>query len=434
MEQIVTTLIVGAGLAGLTCARILNEQGQLVRVLEAGDGVGGRVRSDRVDGYILDRGFQVLFTAYPAARRQLDYARLDLQAFEPGAIICKNGKRAILTDPLRDPGSALPAALTTIVSPFDKLRTLALTLELKRKAIGQIIAGPDESTESYLQGRGFSQAFIDNFIRPFYGGIFLENKLATSAKNFRFDFKMLSDGQTVVPSQGMGQIAAQLAEPLYKKGLIQLNARVTELLYSGEKVRGVKLESGEIIEAAQVVIATPAPEAARLTGLAVPQGQTSTINLYWSGSLPFYKSKKILLNPEPAALVNNAVLASNIAPEYAPAGKHLLSATILGLPDLDEEQLFEKGLADLQQMFRGDAQAQYALKTYKPLKLYRISYGQFAQPPGYHASLPFNRTEKPGLWFAAEFTEASSQNASMISGEKAAKAILKQARNQISAA
>ncbi len=419
-----TIVIVGAGVAGLTCARMLDKRGKQVLVLEASDGVGGRVRSDRVDGYIMERGFQVLFTAYPAAKRQLDYQRLDFRAFEPGAIVCKDGKRSVLTDPLRDFKAAIPAALSTVVTPLDKFRTLLLVAEVKRKSRKEILAGPDTSTRSYLQKRGFSSAFINDFASPFYGGIYLENKLVTSAKNFLFDFKMLSDGQTVVPAHGMGAISEQLAEPLQKKGLIRLNTKVAELIQSEGRVSGVRLENGETIEAEAVVISTPAPEAARLTGLPMPPGQTSTINLYWSGDEAFYQGKKILLNPAQDAFVNNAVLATNIAPEYAPPRKHLLSATILGVPELDDEGLFEKGMADLRQMFVGDAKALQALKSYKPLKVYRIPYGQFAQPPGYHPTLPVNRTDRPGLWLAAEFTEASSLNAAMVSGEKAAKSIL----------
>lgn len=223
----------------------------------------------------------------------------------------------------------------------------------------------------------------------------------------------------------MGQISVQLAEPLTKKGLIRLNTKVSELWYEGEKLCGLKLENGETIEAEQVVIATPAPEAARLTGLPTTQGQTSTINLYWSGDSRIYRGKKLLLNANRDAFVNNAVLITNISPEAAPPGKHLLSATILGVPEMDDETLYAKGMADLQKMLQADARALEALKTFKPLKIYRIPYGQFAQPPGYHQTLPQNQTGKPGLWFAAEFTEASSLNAAMISGEKTAKAILR---------
>jgi phytoene dehydrogenase-like protein len=111
-------------------------------VLEASDGVGGRVRRDRrPDGYTLDRGFQVLFTAYPAVRRQVDYERLDLRYFEPGALICQGDRRETIADPLRNPRALLPSLATSIVTPLDKARTLQLALELRRTSIDAIMRG-----------------------------------------------------------------------------------------------------------------------------------------------------------------------------------------------------------------------------------------------------------------------------------------------------
>lgn len=419
-------LVIGAGLAGLTCARALLRAGQQVSVFEADDDVGGRVRSDVHDGFIFDRGFQVLFTAYPAARRQLNYAELDLQPFDPGAIICEGGRRAILTDPLRDhdPVAVLSAALSLVIGPADKLRTLSLAAEFRGRSVDDLLAGPDEPTEAFLRERGFSRVAIERFFRPFYGGIFLDRSLATSAKCFKFDFKMLSDGDTVVPARGMGAISRQLAAELQAAGCIRLNTRVAGLISEAGRVTGVTLADGSEVRGDAVVVATPAPEAARLSGLPMPEGCVGTTNLYFAGARQLYRGKKLLLNAAPDAFVNNAVLISNVAPSYAPPGMHLLSATVLGVPPLDDEELFARARADLRCMFAGDHAALQALDGYRPLRIYRIPYAQFAQPPGIHPSLPDNRSGRPGLFFAAEFTEASSINAAMISGEKCAAALL----------
>ena len=418
-------VVVGAGLAGLSCARVLRERGADVTVLEASDDVGGRVRTDQVDGFLLDRGFQVIFTSYPAAQKHLDMAALNLRAFDPGAIIAHGARLHTLGDPLRDPTSALRSVLADVVSPKDKMLTALLALKLRSQSIEQILSGPDCTTLDYVRRRGFSRHYVERFIRPFYGGVFLDRSLKTSAKCFKFDFKMLAEGSAAVPAEGMRAIPAQLAAPLVEEGRVKLRTAVRELMKDAAgAVRGVRLDDGREMVADSVVLAVPAPEAARLTSLPMPRGRTSTVNLYWQGAERVYNGKKLVLNGNPGPFVNNAVQITNVAPAYAPPGRHLLSASVVGVPEGDDETLFRMARYDLRRMFRGDPRAALALDTYEPLALYRIPYAQFAQPPGIHPHLPGNNTGVTGLYFAAEFTEASSQNAALISGEKAAEAVM----------
>lgn len=419
-------LIIGAGLAGLTCARVLQQRGHDVLLFEASDDVGGRVRSDYVDGYILDRGFQVLFDAYPAVQRQLDLQALDLRAFDPGAIICFHGKRTTFTDPLRDHNvrDVLTAALTPAATLGDKVCTALLALQLLGQSIEQVLAGPDTTTVEYLRQRGFSERIIDIFFRPFFGGIFLDRSLQTSAKCFKYDFKMLSEGNATVPAGGMGAISRQIAAPLRAQNAIYCNQLVEMLHMKDHHVSGVQLSDGTNVDGDIVIVATPAPETARLTGMTMPEDAVSTITLYFAGDQPMYRGKKILLNAALGAFVNNVQQLTNVAPTYAPPDKHLLSATVIGVPDMSDADLYRHALQDIQRMVTGDVEAQAALARYQPLQLYRIPYAQFAQPPGIHPTLPGNRTSVSALYLASETTEASSLNAAMISGEKCAACIL----------
>lgn len=425
-------LIVGAGLAGLVCARRLQEQSVPVTLLESSDDVGGRVRSDRLDGFVLDRGFQVLFDAYPAVRRNLDLDALDLQPFEPGAIICHDGRRSVLTDPLRDRRLAdiVAAGLTSAIPLADKLRTmrLALWLSLTGGGSDQNVEPDTQTTLQFLRAEGFGGEIIDRFFRPFFGGIFLERELATTAAAFRFYFRMLATGRTTVPAAGMGAISAQLAAPLKAAGQVRCNAPVVELLRDGARIVGVRLADGSDLRAGAVVLAVDAPAAARLAGVPVPLGARQEIAIYFAGSAPLYDSRKILLNAAPDAFVNNAQLISNAAPAYAPAGRHLLGAVVLGMPEMDDRAVIVAAMRDLRRMLAGDQAALDALATYYPLRVYRIRYAQFPQLPGVYGRLPSSRATETGLYAAAEWTESSSINGALAAGERCAAAILEDLR------
>src|SRR5918998_4180694 len=169
-------IVVGAGLAGLTCAKELSARGAEVTVFEASDGVGGRVRTDEKDGFLLDRGFQVYFTAYPVARRHLDHARLDLRVFDPGAIIHRGRERSVLSYPLRDPKALAPTLLSDAATLQDKLRTVELAV---KNLAGEEDGGADTSTLEYLKSSGLSTWYIDSFYKPFYGGGLLSRYLST---------------------------------------------------------------------------------------------------------------------------------------------------------------------------------------------------------------------------------------------------------------
>src|SRR5215212_4529991 len=408
-------VVVGAGLAGLTCAKVLREHRAEVAVFEASDGVGGRVRTDEQDGFLLDRGFQVYFTSYPVARRHLDYGALDFKDFDPGAIVRRGAEKSVLSDPLRDPKALVPSLLSDAATLGDKLRTLDLAT--RTSTTGTSAGAEDGETDTsmleYLKSADLSERYIDSFFRPFYGGITLNRELTTSARVLRFTLGMLATGRTVVPALGMGEIPRQLSSRL-PEGAVRFNSTVEELLREGERVVGVR-SAGEEHEADAVVVATDAPTAGVLTGEAVPEGAVGEVCIYYETD-GLGSGKKILLNADDGAFVNNAVEMSNISDKYAPPGRHLLSAVALTGIDLPDGELYRRGIEDLSRW--------YPDCDFRPLAVYRIPYGQFAQPPGLHDRLPQNKTQTPGLVLAGEYTEDASINGSMLSGEKAAEAVI----------
>lgn len=420
-------VIIGAGLAGLTCASELIREGQRVLVLEASEQVGGRVRTDmHEDGYRLDRGFQVLFTAYPAAQRHLNYDNLKQRLFEPGVLLARAGRLYEIADPLREPGHMLRGALNPLLTVSDKLRVLQLRARLTRLSTAEIFAGKgqqdgrDESTEAYLRRLGFSEhGFLANFARPFYGGIFLDRTLATSARMFQFTFKMLAAGQVMLPAEGMRAIPEMLAKALPPDSL-RYRARVSSLQVEDGRVSGVRLSNGENIAAQQVVVATDSPSAQRLTGLTLPTEAHGCVCVYFGGKERLYKQRKIVLNTAPDAYVHHAVLLSNIAPTYAPPRRHLLSATILDPGTSNEEEIARLALEELARWF-----PLYDLSTWQMLGVYRLPFAQLVQPPGFFDTLSTNTTPTRGLYLAGEYTTSSSIHGAMHSGEHAARAVLR---------
>ena len=321
-------IIVGAGLAGLSCAIVLQQHGIQTLILEASDGVGGRMRTDKVHGFQLDRGFQVLLTAYPECRAQLNYPALKLHRFDAGASIFRNGKFYNLCDPLR---SRLIDGLKTVFSPLatwgDKFELQKLRSHVCRGTAEGLFRKTDSNTLSLLRMDGFSSEFIESFFRPFFAGIFLEPDLKTSSHLFEFVFRMFSQGYAALPHDGMEAIPRQLASRLMP-GTIHLQQRVAEV-----SANGVVLDNGQVVKADRVVLATPWHDSAMLlddTSLATI-GSKSVSCVYFAAPESPVLHRRLLLNGElDAGPVNNMCVPSLIAPSYAPEGYHLISLSILG--------------------------------------------------------------------------------------------------------
>src|SRR5260370_11960286 len=320
-------LIVGAGLAGLCCARELQAKGVSFQILEASDGIGGRVRTDEVDGFLLDRGFQVLFTAYPEAKLCLDYSRLDLNPFFPGILSWYAGRMNKLLDPWRMPGAWKEAVQSAFGTLADKLRIARLRSRLRRTSIEEIFRRPERSTKEALASEGFSNEMIHHFFRPFLGGILLDGELKSSSRMSEFVLKMMSEGDASLPAGGMGAIPTQLSEK-FPAATVRLNTRV-EALHENE----LNLAGGETLRARATVIAAEGPSAAHLVGEVEPASRSVTCFYFAADESPVAEPI-LLLNGDGAGPINNFAVVSLVAPTYAPAGKHLVSVSVFGIQQL----------------------------------------------------------------------------------------------------
>jgi phytoene dehydrogenase-like protein len=392
-------------------ARALQEKGASFQILEASDGIGGRVRTDEVDGFLLDRGFQVLLTAYPEAKRVLNYRRLDLKAFAPGAISWYAGRMNKLVDPRRTPGAWKEAWQSEFGTLGDKLRMARLRSRLGKSLIEEIFAGPDRPTKEALESSHFSEQMIHRFFRPFLGGILLDGELKSSSRMYEFVFKMMSEGDVALPSRGMGAIPAQLAEKLPVEA-VRLNTRVEEL-HENE----LKLTEGEVLKAPAIVIATEGPAAARLIGEVEPASRSVTC-FYYAAEEPPVKDPLLFLNGDGAGPVNNFAVISQVAPSYAPAGKHLVSTTVLGTHKLTDVQLSGFIIAQMKNWFGKVA------STWQFLRGYYLTHAQPQQFPG--ALEPPQRAVRvrPGVYVCGDHRDNASIQGALVSGRRATEAVL----------
>lgn len=399
-----TVAVVGAGLAGLSCAAELQSTGIDTIVYEASDGVGGRVRSDRIDGFTLDRGFQVALTAYPEMHRQLDMAALDLQTFDPGALVWRSGKGSVVGDPLRMPSSAIDTVTAPIGSLFDKARIALLRHRVRKVHPAQLLRGEDIATTDALVGAGFSKKIIERFFTPLVGGIQLDPELRASRRMFDIVFRTLADGDSAVPSAGMQAISDQLAAKL-SAGSVHLSTAVSSVTATS-----VRIGETEVPHDA-VVVATEGPAAASLLDL--PQVPSKSVGcVYFSADDPPIDSKLIVLDGTGKGPVLNVAVMSNVAPSYAPAGRHLIAAALPGHLGGDLEHLARVQL-------RGWWGAQ--VDSWQTIATYRIAHGQPGQEPPF---TPKQRVALPdGRFVCGDHRDTASIQGAMYSGRRCAQAV-----------
>ncbi len=403
-------IVVGAGLAGLASALRLEEAGLRTLVLEASDGVGGRVRTDRIQGFQLDRGFQVLLTAYREASHVLDFAALNLRAFEPGALVRHGGRFHRVSDPRRRPTELVATLRAEVGSLSDKLRVNRLRSRVQKGSEEDLFARPERSTLEALRDEGFSPAMVERFMRPFLGGILLEPELETSSRMFEFVFRMFSAGDATLPAEGMGAIPGQLADRL-PADRISLNVKVDHLT-SG----GVVLVDGERLEGRAVVVATDGLSAARLIpGMPAPRS-CSVLCLYYAAESPPDCGRFLALDGEAEGPVNNLCVPSEVAPSYAPPGNALVSATVLGMSKTSDAELDKAVKVQLERWFGN------GVRDWQLLRIYHIYHALPAQPVGWLRPRPARLAQ--GLYVCGDHRENASIEGALVSGRKAAEAVI----------
>lgn len=412
-------VIVGAGLSGLAAAVHLVSASVPFLLLEASDGVGGRVRTDSLDGFLLDRGFQIFLTAYPEARRLLHYPSLRLRPFYPGALVFHAGSLHRVADPFRRPIDGIAALVNPIGSLPDKLRIGFTRLVAASRTDDQLLSAPETTISTRLSASRFSSSIVERFLRPFLAGIFFDADLATTSRLFDFVFKCLALGENALPSNGIVAIPNQLAARL-PQGSLRLYSRVASVDPGGA---AVTLEGGEVVPAdLGVIVAVDQPEAQRL----VPQflapknnRSRSTVCVYFSADRSAIQEPILVLNGSGKGIVNNMFFASNVAPSYAPVGKSLISVSLVGsFPERSDEELAAEVVRELGAWFGAEEVGRWS-----HLRTYRIGFAQPDQTPPTNLAGRDPRVG-PGLYICGDHWSSATFDGALVSGRRAAEALL----------
>jgi phytoene dehydrogenase-like protein len=423
MAAAADVVVIGAGLAGLACARALSRGGRRVVVVEAADRVGGRVATDEVDGFRFDRGFQVYNDAYPEGRQQFDLSALALGRFEPGAVVASSRGLWRLADPWRRPLTAAQAVLTGRVGLGDALRTARLRSDALRAVGGRGMdpCGPaatsDRSTRAELEARGFTPRFVTSFFEPFFGGVFLERALATSAEVFLYDFAMFSRGRACLPRGGMEAMPRQLAAGLPSESLV-LGAR------AGRIEPGlVRLVDGREIACRHTVIATEGPAAATLLpeplGRSVPERSWhSTRMVAFAAERSPLSRPELVVSADAQGPIDNLTVPSDVVGGYAPAGKATVCVSVRSDWSGTDAELPAAVVWQAAGWFGA------AAGEWRHLRTVRVPRALPDESPAGRRLRPAAPRLAPGLFICGDHCAAASINGALTSGRLCAEAIL----------
>lgn len=405
--------IVGGGLAGLVCAQELGRMDVECVVFEASDGVGGRVRTDSIEGFRLGRGFQILLTAYPQVRRRIDVDALGLARFEPGAVVRTATGMHRVSDPLRRPKDLPRTLFSPVGSLADKLRAARLVLDVRTHSVRDLLHRPDTST-----ARRLASGVLDGVHQRLLAAAVRGHPARPGSRGF---LAPLRDD----PADARGRLHGLAARwhgrnPRSDRGStppdsVRLSSPV------GTVERGaVQLEDGERIGARAVVVATDGPSAHRLLGERVPDpGSRAAACCWYAVASAPRRGPYLMLDGEGTGPALNVVVMSEVQRSYAPAGRALIAAAVPG-PAALGPNLAERVREQLARWFGASSSDLTHLRTEV------IPHGQPAQLPPLN---PRRRVDLgDGLFVCGDHRDIASIQGAMFSGERTTAAVLRRLR------
>lgn len=342
-------VVVGAGVAGLACARVLEGSGLHVRVLERSDRVGGRTGGAVVDGFRCDLGLSWIDATHPVLREALDVAALNPRPIARGLVVASPAGYRVLQG---SQAALVHAVRAGLGEPQDVARLLRWSDPVRRPP-ERVATGADRTLAESLDQHGISGRLREELLRPVFRLLLGDEDLRTSYQHAMTVLQRLRDGTPALPALGMQSLPDQLALGLSRR--VELGVRVEAV--SRDTGLGTSVATDrDVLQAAAVVVATDPAAASRLLGTGVP-AMRGVSTWWWATDAPPTTLTTTFVNPlGPAGgPVSHALVVSNVAPRYAPAGRSLVGAVGVPIPGQPAGQESEADVRrHLGQLFHAD--------------------------------------------------------------------------------
>jgi glycine/D-amino acid oxidase-like deaminating enzyme len=398
-------VVVGAGLAGLSAATRLADAGRDVHVVDAAGHAGGRLATERIDGFLVDRGFQVLNTGYPRVA-DLDLGALELGWFWTGAVVRVDGRAHRVVDPRRHP----TAGWDTVRAPIGPLASKAaigvFSARTGYRPVSSLLAAPERTAEQSLRAAGVGDLALERFFRPFLAGVLLEAELETSSRYLDLVWRSFVRGRVGLPAAGMQAVGEQLAARL-AEGRVHLRTRVEEV-----GSRSIRTAEGTTVADAVVVATDPGTAATLLPGLGASAPRQVTTHLHVLPASP-WPHPLIVLGEAGGRLVNSVVV-SDAQPAYSPDGRALVASSTL---DVTSERQVREEITRSHGVSGSDLEH---------LTSATVTGAQPAATPPLQHRRPVELGG--GLFVCGDHRDTPSIQGAMASGARAARAVLRTLR------